>query len=213
MRGLGTAMTGSLTRPTWSSGRTVGGAVRHSRHQATTSALYILNYSRLCNNRRVSTPTQAPLDADIADVIRGAGLKFTTPRGAVLRALRDHPHASADDVLSRVAVALPKASLQSVYNALSDFVSAGIVRRFRPAGSPGLYELRVDDNHHHLVCTQCAAVSDVDCAVGHVPCLTPSNDHGFVVHTAEVTYWGLCAACAATTKTTTIATTTETTTG
>jgi len=140
--------------------------------------------------------TQAPLDADIAHVIRGAGLKFTKPRGAVLGSLRDHPHASADEVLNHVTEALPKASLQSVYNALSDFVSAGIVRRFEPAGSPGRYELRVADNHHHLVCTECGTVVDVDCAVGHAPCLTPSEDHGFVVHTAEVTYWGLCAACA-----------------
>ncbi len=157
----------------------------------------------------MTTSTQAPLDADVAEVIRGAGLRLTKPRGAVLRALHDHPHASADDVLNSVAAVLPKASLQSVYNALSDFVSAGIVRRFEPAGSPGLYELRVDDNHHHLVCTQCGAVSDVDCAVGHAPCLTPSVDQGLVVHTAEVTYWGLCAACASTantTKTTTITT-------
>ena len=159
------------------------------------------------------TLTQAPLDADIAEVIRGAGLRLTKPRGAVLRALCDHPHASADDVLSRVTAVLPKASLQSVYNALSDFVSAGIVRRFEPAGSPGLYELRVEDNHHHLVCTQCGAVSDVDCAVGHAPCLIPPVDQGLVVHTAEVTYWGLCAACASTTTPATTTTTTRTTTG
>ncbi|WP_291382797.1 Fur family transcriptional regulator [Demequina sp.] len=158
----------------------------------------------------MTTSTQAPLDADVAEVIRGAGLRLTKPRGAVLRALHDRPHASADDVLSSVAAVFPKASLQSVYNALSDFVSAGIVRRFEPAGSPGLYELRVDDNHHHLVCTQCGAVSDVDCAVGHAPCLTPSETQGFVVHQAEVTYSGLCAACASTTTTTD---TTKTTTG
>ncbi|NYI42100.1 Fur family transcriptional regulator [Demequina lutea] len=167
----------------------------------------------------MTTWTQAPLDAGIADVIRGAGLKFTTPRGAVLRSLRDHPHASADEVLRSVTAELPKASLQSVYNALSDFVAAGIVRRFEPSGKPGLYELRVADNHHHLVCTHCGAVVDVDCAVGHAPCLTPSDDHGFVVHTAEVTYWGMCAACAsaaapATPTTPTQATTpTQTTTG
>ena len=144
----------------------------------------------------MSTPTQLPQDADVADIIRDAGLRFTRPRGAVLRSLIDRPHSSADDVLSSVAEVLPKASLQSVYNALSDFVSAGIVRRFEPAGSPGLYELQLADNHHHLVCTHCGAVVDVECAVGHAPCLTPSEDHGFVVHVAEVTYWGLCAACA-----------------
>jgi len=150
----------------------------------------------------VSTPTQAPVNADLADVIRGAGLKLTEPRAAVLRALRDHPHASADEVLGHVAQTLPKASFQSVYNVLNDFVAAGLVRRIEPAGSPGLYEVRVDDNHHHLICTHCGAVSDVDCAVGHAPCLTPSETQGFVVHAAEVTYWGRCVACASTTTTT-----------
>ncbi len=158
----------------------------------------------------MTTLTQAPLNADIADVIRGAGLKLTEPRAAVLRALRDHPHASADEVLGSVASALPKASLQSVYNVLNDFVAAGLVRRIEPAGSPGRYEVRVDDNHHHLICTSCGAVSDVDCAVGHAPCLTPSESHGFVVSAAEVTYWGLCVACAATATTTTTTSTTTT---
>ena len=185
----------------------MGSAGRSSRRHVAASAFHILNDSRLCHTRSVSTSTRAPLDADIADVIRGAGLKLTRPRGAALRALHDHPHASADDVLRRVATTLPKASLQSVYNALSDFVSVGIVRRFEPAGSPGLYEVRVDDNHHHLVCNQCGAVVDVDCEAGHAPCLTPSADQGFVVHIAEVTYWGVCAACASAT------TTTKTTTG
>lgn len=156
----------------------------------------------------MSTPTQASSLANIADVIRGAGLKLTEPRRAVLRSVRDHPHASADQILSRVASELPRASLQSVYNALNDFVAAGLVRRIEPAGSPGLYEVRVDDNHHHLICTQCGAVSDVDCAVGHAPCLTPSQSHGFVVSSAEVTYWGVCAACSATTTTTANHTTT-----
>lgn len=94
--------------------------------------------------------------------------------------------------------ALPKASIQSVYNALNDFVAAGLVRRIEPAGSPGLYEVRVDDNHHHLICTGCGAVNDVDCAVGHTPCLTPAETLGFVVNVAEVTYWGLCAQCSST---------------
>ena len=84
-----------------------------------------------------------------------------------------------------------------MYNALGDFVDAGLVRRIEPAGRPGLFELRVDDNHHHLVCSECGAVVDVDCVVGDAPCLTPSDAHGFVVHSAEVTFWGVCAPCTA----------------
>ncbi|WP_442854182.1 Fur family transcriptional regulator [Aeromicrobium sp. Root495] len=64
----------------------------------------------------------------------------------------------------------------------------------RPA--PRRYETRTGDNHHHVVCRSCQAIADVDCAVGPSPCLTPSDDHGFVVDEAEVVFWGTCAACA-----------------
>ena len=135
------------------------------------------------------------------EAIRGAGLRVTEPRRAVFEALRMHPHASAEEVLGLVQPELSSTSLQSVYNALGDFADAGLVRRIEPAGHPMLFELRVDDNHHHLVCTACGAVVDVDCAAGHAPCLTPADSHGFTVSSAEVTYWGLCSACAADTPT------------
>jgi Fe2+ or Zn2+ uptake regulation protein len=147
----------------------------------------------------VTSPARTRASADAADtaaVLRSAGLRVTDSRRAVLEALAAAPHASADDVYRRVASVLPATSLQSVYNALTDFADAGLVRRIEPAGRPGLFELRVDDNHHHLVCTTCGRVEDVDCAVGAAPCLAPSDDHGFRVATAEVTFWGVCAACA-----------------
>lgn len=134
--------------------------------------------------------------APAEDAIRGAGLRVTESRRAVYAALGIRPHASADEVYGAVAASLPATSLQSVYNALSDFADAGIVRLIEPAGHRRRYELRVDDNHHHVVCTGCGAIADVDCSVGHAPCLTPSESHGFAIHTAEVTYWGLCADCA-----------------
>ncbi|HWV49263.1 MAG TPA: Fur family transcriptional regulator [Microbacterium sp.] len=133
---------------------------------------------------------------DTDDAIRAAGLRVTESRRAVFDALRAHPHASADEIHDAVRPVLDSTSLQSVYNALGDFAAAGLVRRIEPAGHPMLFELRVDDNHHHLVCTRCGAVEDVDCAVGHAPCLVPSDAHGYRVAVAEVTYWGLCAACA-----------------
>lgn len=134
---------------------------------------------------------------DTAARLRGAGLRVTDSRRAVVEALAERPHASADELFGIVARTVPATSLQSVYNALGDFVEAGLARRIEPAGRPGLFELRVDDNHHHLICRTCGAVEDVDCVVGHAPCLTPSDARGFAVDTAEVTFWGLCGSCAA----------------
>lgn len=143
----------------------------------------------------MTSAAPSSVGAAAADLIRRVGLRVTEPRRAVVEALRVSPHASADAVYRRVTSSVPNTSLQSVYNVLSDFADAGLVRRIEPAGRPGLFELRVDDNHHHVICTECGAVADVDCAVGHAPCLIPSDTHGFAVHTAEVTYWGTCPDC------------------
>ncbi|WP_141881422.1 Fur family transcriptional regulator [Homoserinimonas aerilata] len=131
----------------------------------------------------------------LGESIRGAGLKVTEPRVAVLRALDASPHADADTVFGAVRQTLPGTSLQAVYGVLAALTGAGLLRRIEPAGSSALYELRTGDNHHHVVCSGCGAIEDVDCVVGEAPCLTPSNASGFAIHTAEVTFWGLCPSC------------------
>ncbi len=133
----------------------------------------------------------------LADSIRASGLKVTAPRLAVLRVLDRAPHSTAERLFATVRSELPGTSLQAVYGVLAAFTVAGIARKIEPAGSPALFERRVGDNHHHIVCTRCRAVQDVDCAVGEAPCLTPSSASGFTVHAAEVTYWGLCPDCQA----------------
>ena len=114
-------------------------------------------------------------DAALADTLREAGLKVTEPRVAVLNALTDIPHSDAERIFSTVLPSLPGTSLQAVYGVLAALTAAGLLRKIEPAGSSALYERRIGDNHHHLVCTECGAVRDVDCVVGHAPCLTPSE--------------------------------------
>lgn len=134
--------------------------------------------------------------ADPVTLLREAGLRVTRPRLAVMTALEAHPHADADSVSRVVRRELGAVSTQAVYDVLRALADAGLVRRIEPAGSPARYELRVGDNHHHLVCRGCGAIRDVDCAVGARPCLdTDTLDHGFVIDEAEVTYWGTCPDC------------------
>jgi len=130
-----------------------------------------------------------------AELVRSAGLRVTASRVAVLHSLARCPHADTETVIRQVRAELGSVSPQAVYNVLAAFVEAGLVRRIEPAGSVALYELRVADNHHHVVCRKCRAVQDVDCALGRRPCLTPSDTHGYVLDEAEVTYWGICPAC------------------
>ena len=138
------------------------------------------------------TASQPPTTAE---VLRGAGLRVTAARVALLETVRDGGHLGVEAVASGVRDRVGHVSLQAVYEALHALTAAGLVRRIEPPGSPALFEGRVGDNHHHLVCRSCGVVADVDCAVGHAPCLTASEDHGFSVDEAEVIYWGLCPAC------------------
>jgi Fur family ferric uptake transcriptional regulator len=133
--------------------------------------------------------------ARLEGALREAGLRVTRGRVAVLEALSDRPHADAESVYRAVLAVLPATSIQNVHNVLGDLSAAGLLRRIEPAGSAALYERRIGDNHHHVVCTSCGAVADVDCVIGQAPCLHPSDAAGFAVSTAEVTFWGLCPSC------------------
>ena len=130
--------------------------------------------------------------------LRNAGLRVTRPRRAVLDVLVARPHVDAETIATAARVVHPSISPQAVYGVLKALVAGGLARRIEPAGAPALYELRVGDDHHHLVCRECGTVADVDCVVGAAPCLTPSDPAGFVVEEAEVVFWGLCADCQAT---------------
>jgi Fur family transcriptional regulator, stress-responsive regulator len=134
---------------------------------------------------------------DPALLLRQHGFRVTAQRLAVLGAVQPGQHLTADVVVDSVRADGGTISLQAVYDALAVLVAVGLVRRIQPAGSPALFEVRVSDNHHHVICRDCGAMADVDCALGVAPCLTPSSDHGFAIDEAEVTYWGRCPACLA----------------
>lgn len=134
---------------------------------------------------------------DQGAVLREAGLRVTSPRLAVLAVVADRPHIAAEDVASLVRERLGAVSTQTVYDALRVCTDVGLMRRIEPAGSPARYERRTGDNHHHLVCRTCGRIEDVECAVGHAPCLAADRDHGFAIDEAEVNYWGTCPECRA----------------
>jgi Fur family ferric uptake transcriptional regulator len=139
-----------------------------------------------------------PTTSDFERLLRGAALRVTRPRVAVLAAVYAHPHADTESIIGVVRKDLGEVSHQAIYDVLLALTTAGLVRRIQPAGSVARYESRVGDNHHHVVCRSCGVIADADCAVGEAPCLTASDDHGFAIDEAEVIYWGLCPNCSTT---------------
>jgi Fur family ferric uptake transcriptional regulator len=134
---------------------------------------------------------------DPSVLLRHRGLRVTPQRLAVLRAVGDEPHVTADVVAQTVRGEIGSISVQAVYDALAALTGKGLLRRIQPAGSPARYENRVGDNHHHLICRACDRMVDVDCAVGEPPCLTAAEDFGYEIDEAEVIYWGRCPECVA----------------
>ena len=128
-------------------------------------------------------------------MLRGAALRVTRPRVAVLTAVHERSHVDTDSIIRIVRAELGEVSTQAVYDVLRALTAARLVRRIEPAGSVARYESRVGDNHHHVVCRSCGDIADVDCATGEAACLTASDDHGYVIDEAEIVYWGVCPAC------------------
>ncbi|AWS45620.1 Fur family transcriptional regulator [Streptosporangium sp. 'caverna'] len=138
------------------------------------------------------TASQPPTTAE---ELRGAGLRVTAARVALLETVRNGDHLGVEALTSGVRDRIGQVSLQAVYEGLHALTAAGLVRRIEPPNSPALFEGRTGDNHHHIVCRSCGVVADVDCAIGEAPCLTASNDHGFTIDEAEIIYWGVCLNC------------------
>jgi Fur family transcriptional regulator, stress-responsive regulator len=142
-----------------------------------------------------------PETVELEEMLRESELRVTRPRVAVLNAVYSNPHADTTSILGFVRDDLADVSHQTVYNALNALTVAGLLRQIQPPGSVARYESRVADNHHHLVCRSCGGIEDVDCTVGSAPCMTASDDHGYAIDECEVVFWGLCPACARTTRT------------
>jgi Fur family ferric uptake transcriptional regulator len=141
----------------------------------------------------VSKATSIDNDA----LLRRHGLRVTAQRLAVLRAVSDRPHSTAEEICTVVRAEIGAISRQAVYDAFAALTDKGVLRRIQPAGSPVRYEDRVADNHHHLICRTCNRMVDVDCAVGDTPCLTAADDSGYEIDEAEVIYWAQCPGCVA----------------
>ncbi len=128
-------------------------------------------------------------------LLRSNGVQVTAQRLAIMQAVTEHPHATADEIADAARKIIGSVSRQAVYDSLGMLVEKDLLRRIQPNGSAARYEDRVGDNHHHLVCRSCNLMFDIDCAVGKTPCLHAEDDHGFVIDEAEVVYWGVCPTC------------------
>jgi len=86
--------------------------------------------------------------------LRKVGLKVTLPRIKILQMLDTHEqrHMSAEDVYKALMEAGEDVGLATVYRVLTQFETAGLVRRHNFDGGHAVFELADSEHHDHMVC-------------------------------------------------------------
>ena len=136
--------------------------------------------------------------ASIIQGLRGAGLRATGARRAVVGVLEGHrQHLSAEDIHEVLRAGGVRIDLSSVYRTLTLLLRLGFVRPVRPSERHGHFEVEHDERVH-LVCSGCGAVIEVDLApaVRVEPALTRlARSHDFDLASFTIEAIGQCAAC------------------
>lgn len=131
--------------------------------------------------------------------LRRAGLKVTTPRLKILELLEhaNPHHLSAEAIHQQLKEHGDDVGLATVYRVLTQFESAGLIRRHYFEGGFSVFELEQGLHHDHLVCTRCGLVKEfMDKAI------EKAQDEialraGFTVTDHHHTIYGVCQNCIA----------------
>jgi Fur family transcriptional regulator, ferric uptake regulator len=142
-----------------------------------------------------SRPRQAL--SDLTGRLRGQSRKITGPRQAILEILRRHPHPMTN---REIFAAMPKGrcDLATIYRAMHLLEEMGMVQRFDFGDRAARFELvgeGDDGHHHHLVCTRCAGVVEIDeCFLREIESRIAAQN-GFKAVTHKLEFFGICPDC------------------
>jgi Fe2+ or Zn2+ uptake regulation protein len=133
---------------------------------------------------------------ELSTALRERGMRVTPQRVVLHRALRElDRHVTADELLDAVADRLPNVSLPTIYATLDLLEELGMVRRVQRAGTT-LFDPRTD-SHHHLICTGCGSIEDLDSDLDTAALERAAARHGFEHERIEAVVHGRCARCRA----------------
>jgi Fe2+ or Zn2+ uptake regulation protein len=131
---------------------------------------------------------------DLANALRERGMRVTPQRVVLHRALRElDRHVTADELLESVTDRLPNVSLPTIYATLDLLEDLGMVRRVQRAGTT-LFDPRTE-SHHHLICTRCGAIEDLDSDLDTAKLERAAARQGFEHDRIEAVVLGRCAQC------------------
>ena len=135
-------------------------------------------------------------DKTLTSALRERGQRVTPQRLVINRLLRERDrHVSADELLEALEERLPNVSLPTVYSTLELFEELGLVRRVGSVAGRVVWDSRLDE-HHHVACSRCGRVEDIDAPVDASAALVAARDAGFTDGHADLVVTGLCRDCA-----------------
>lgn len=125
--------------------------------------------------------------------LRGAGLRVTPQRLAVLSALDHQSHPTAEEILSEVTQQFPGIGLATVYNIVSALTERGQALTLSGTGGRR-YDLRIEP-HQHIRCRQCGCLADLpEWVDGHAWSHSVVPE-GWASEGVSVTVEGWCPVC------------------
>lgn len=131
--------------------------------------------------------------------LRGESRKITGPRAAVLEILRKHSHPLTNrEILSEMRARGERCNLATIYRSMHLLEKMGMVKRFDFGDGAGRFELvgeNDDGHHHHLVCTKCSNVVEIDeCFPKEIERQIAAKNH-FISVTHKLEFFGICPEC------------------
>ena len=136
-------------------------------------------------------------DRELIAALRATGRRVTMPRLLVHRHLRAADrHVTAGQLYAELAGQIPSLSAATVYDTLDLLDELGLIRRVSTPRGATTYDSRTDQ-HHHLICSRCGRVEDLDVGIDTAAAEAAGRAAGFAVGHAQLTLTGLCRDCRA----------------
>jgi Fur family transcriptional regulator, ferric uptake regulator len=134
--------------------------------------------------------------AAIQNRMASGGRRLTRQRVIVAEALASAKRAlSAQELYARIRRTHPTLGRATVYRALEAQVQDGMASRFERDGHVSAYIACDAEHHHHLVCTSCQRVEDLDETAVAPLLASVGRRFEFQVDHAALDFYGLCRSC------------------
>lgn len=139
--------------------------------------------------------SRAPLP-ELTSRLRQKSRKVTGQREAILDLLRKHPHPLTNKQIC-AALSRHSCNLATVYRSIHLLEAIGMVKRFDFGDGVARFELvgEIDPHHHHLICTQCSQIVEIE------ECFSSEFEeriaaaNGFKAVTHKLEFFGICPQC------------------